>query len=53
MGEGEQKSVSEYQEWKQKALAEFAKGDAELQTLMKNERAKGREAPGLESLELS
>ena len=37
LGEGEQNSVSEYQEWKQKALAEFAKGDAKLQALMRNE----------------
>ncbi len=50
LGEGEQRFVSEYQEWKQKALAEYSKGDARFQALMRYERAKGREAPGLESL---
>ncbi len=50
LGEKEQESVSEYQEWKQKALAKFAKGDAKLQALIRNERARGREVPGSESL---
>ncbi len=50
LGEGEQGFVSEHQEWKQKVLAEYSKVDAKFQALMRYERAKGRGAPGLESL---
>ncbi|KAK4040772.1 hypothetical protein C8A01DRAFT_45974 [Parachaetomium inaequale] len=45
-GEGSQKVISSYKEWKQGALTEFSKGDLELQALLRNEWAKNRKASG-------
>ena len=42
-----EQTLSSYRDWKQGALARFVKGDAQLQALMRDERAKRRQVPGV------
>jgi hypothetical protein len=42
-----EETLSSYHDWKQRALARFVNGDAQLQALMRDERAKRRQVSGV------